>query len=77
MRCVVEALLRREEGMKLRDSGLLLLAQASRSLFRVGVLATLLMTLLYASEAWAETFTVTNLNDSGPGSLRKTINDAA
>jgi hypothetical protein len=55
-----------------------MLARARGYLPRGAVLAalTLLMTLLYASEAWAKTFTVTNLNDSGTGSLREAINDA-
>jgi hypothetical protein len=34
------------------------------------------MTLLYASAAWAETFTVTNLKAAGPGSLRAAVNAA-
>jgi hypothetical protein len=43
--------------------------------FRVGVLATftLLLTLVSASTAWSAIFTVTNTNDSGPGSLRAAI----
>jgi hypothetical protein len=72
---VVEALLRRE-GMGVRENALL--ARARGYLLRGAVLAalTLLMTLLYASAAWADTFTVTNLNDSGTGSLREAVNDA-
>jgi predicted outer membrane repeat protein len=72
---VVEALLRRE-GMGVSENALL--ARARGYLLRGAVLAalTLLMTLLYASAAWADTFTVTNLNDSGTGSLREAINDA-
>ena len=37
---------------------------------------TLVLAVHYASPAWADTFTVTNLNDSGPGSLRAAINAA-
>jgi hypothetical protein len=72
---VVEALLRRE-GMGVSENALL--ARARGYLLRGAVLAalTLLMTLLYASTAWAQTFTVTNLNDSGTGSLREAIEAA-
>src|SRR5215208_466288 len=49
-------------------------------LFRVGVLAMLTMllvlTFVCASAAWATTFTVTNTNDSGAGSLRAAIEQA-
>jgi hypothetical protein len=34
---------------------------------------TALTALMYASAVWAETFTVTNTNDSGPGSLREAL----
>jgi hypothetical protein len=48
--------------------------------FRVGVLAMLamllLLTVVCTSAAWATTFTVTNTNDSGPGSLRAAIERA-
>jgi hypothetical protein len=73
---VEETFLSREEGMGV--SGNALLARARGFLLRVGVLVafTLLMTLLYASPSWAETFTVTNLNNTGTGSLRAAINDA-
>jgi len=37
---------------------------------------TLVLAVHYASPAWADTFTVTNLNDSGPGSLRAAMNAA-
>jgi hypothetical protein len=73
---VVEALLRRED---VRVSENALLARARGHLLRRGaVLAAfmLLVALLCASPAWAKTFTVTNLNDSGTGSLRAAINDA-
>jgi hypothetical protein len=73
---VVEALLRRED---VRVSENALLARARGHLLRRGaVLAAfmLLVALPYASPAWAKTFTVTNLNDSGTGSLRAAINDA-
>jgi hypothetical protein len=73
---VVEALLRRED---VRVSENALLARARGHLLRRGaVLAAfmLLVALLCASPAWAKTFTVTNLNDSGTGSLREAINDA-
>jgi hypothetical protein len=50
-------------------------ARGGYLLIRVGVLATLTMLLQLAlvcvSAAWATTFTVTNTNDSGPGSLRQ------
>jgi hypothetical protein len=70
----MEALLRREH---MEASGNTL-AQASGPLFRVGVLfvLTLLLTLLYASTARAESFTVTNTSDSGEGSLRAAIEQA-
>jgi hypothetical protein len=50
-------------------------------LFRAGILATLtamllMLTLVCTSAAWATTFTVTNTNDSGPGSLRAAIEQA-
>jgi hypothetical protein len=73
---VVEALLRRED---VRVSENALLARARGHLLRRGaVLAAfmLLVALLCASPTWAKTFTVTNLNDSGTGSLRAAINDA-
>ena len=72
----MEALLRRED---VRVSENALLARARGHLLRRGaVLAAfmLLVALLCASPAWAKTFTVTNLNDSGTGSLREAINDA-
>jgi hypothetical protein len=55
-----------------------LLARARGYLLRIVVLAAfmLLMTLLYASTVRADTFTVTNLNDSGTGSLREAIEAA-
>jgi hypothetical protein len=72
---VVEALLRKE-GMGVSEKALL--GRARGYLLRIGVLAAfmLLMTLLYASTAWADTITVTNLNDSGPGSLREAMEAA-
>jgi hypothetical protein len=49
-------------------------------LFGVGVLAmlttVLLLTLVCTSTAWATTFTVTNTNDTGAGSLREAIKAA-
>ena len=49
-------------------------------LLRIGILATLttllLLTVVCTSAAWATTFTVTNTNDSGPGSLRAVIEQA-
>ncbi len=39
----------------------------------VGVLA--LLTFAWSTPAWAETFTVTNTNDSGDGSLRQKITE--
>ena len=71
----MEALLRRE-GRGVSENALL--ARARGYLLRSAVLAalTLLMTLLYASMAWAETFTVTNLKAAGPGSLRAAVNAA-
>jgi hypothetical protein len=67
---VVEALPRREL-MQANGNGLPAQA-AGHLLFRVGavLVLTLLMTVLYAGAAWAETFTVTNTSDSGEGSLR-------
>ena len=41
------------------------------------VSALALAALGSASNAWATTLSVTNLNDSGPGSLRQAIADAA
>jgi hypothetical protein len=79
---VEEALLSREEGMKVRGNALLLQEEASGyRLWWVGVVATLIMTLLllmvvYVRPALADTFTVTNLNNTGPGSLREAINAA-
>jgi hypothetical protein len=66
-----------EEEMGVSENALL--ARARGYLLRRGaVLAafTLLMTLLCASAAWAETFTVTNLNAAGVGSLRAAIDKA-
>jgi hypothetical protein len=57
-------------------SGNALLGRTRGYLLRRGaVLAALmlLMTLLYASTAWAETFTVANTSDSAGGSLREAI----
>jgi hypothetical protein len=64
------------EGMGVSENALL--AGARGYLLRGTVLAalTLLMTLIYTNTARAEIFTVTNLNDSGPGSLRAAINAA-
>jgi fibronectin-binding autotransporter adhesin len=49
-------------------------------LFRVGVLAmlttVLLLTVVWVSTAWATTFTVTNSDSSGPGSLTAAIEQA-
>jgi fibronectin-binding autotransporter adhesin len=72
---VVEALLRRE-GMGVSENALL--ARARGYLRRGAVLAALalLMMLLNASTAWAETFTVTNLNVTGAGSLSEAIDRA-
>jgi fibronectin-binding autotransporter adhesin len=72
----MEILLRRE-CMKARANTLLAGARGYL-LFRVGVLATLtlLLTLVCASTAWSAIFTVTNTNDSGPGSLRAAIEQA-
>jgi hypothetical protein len=73
---VVETLLRRE-CMKGRANTLLAEARGYL-LFRVGVLATLtlLLTVVCTSTAWSAIFTVTNTNDSGPGSLRAAIEAA-
>src|SRR5215211_8543569 len=64
------------EGMGVSENALL--ARARGFLLRGTVLAalTLLMTLLYASTAWAETFTVTNMNATGTGSLSEAIDRA-
>jgi hypothetical protein len=44
---------------------------------RLAVLAVAVAAMLaVASPAWAETFTVTNTDDSGPGSLRQAIEDS-
>jgi hypothetical protein len=42
----------------------------------VSVLTLMLMTMLWVSAAWADTFTVTNTKDSGAGSLRAAIKGA-
>ena len=46
--------------------------------YRAAVLALLFAgaTLLGASTAWADTITVINTNDSGPGSLRQALVEA-
>ena len=41
------------------------------------LLATLIWMVPFGTSAWAATLTVTNLNDSGPGSLRQAVLDAA
>jgi hypothetical protein len=40
------------------------------------MILTLVLAMHYASPAWADTFTVTNLHDSGPGSLRAAMEAA-
>ncbi|HEX6709726.1 MAG TPA: hypothetical protein VF068_05285 [Rubrobacter sp.] len=46
-----------------------------KALTRVVILAVITM-VAFASPAWADTFTVTNTNDSGTGSLRQAVADA-
>ena len=47
-----------------------------RRLFRCAFLLTLLAVLRPGNLVWANTFTVTNINDSGPGSLRSAMTNA-
>ena len=66
--------------MGIRRGDIRIAKQNSISLSVVAVLAlaiALVMVWAMGGSAGADTFTVTNLNDSGPGSLRKSIADAA
>ena len=58
-------------------AAMILKSSAGRSKVRLTMLATLVLGMVaFASPAWAETFTVTNTNDSGDGSLRRAIENA-